>query len=53
MWTFEWQYKFGEGVWRRSRQNFDTIQQAADAAAKWMAVCAENDAIVEVRLVEG
>jgi hypothetical protein len=52
MWTFETQWNAAKGTWYRSGQRFKTAKEAADAAARWMLVNAENGSFLAVRLAK-
>lgn len=49
--SFEWSNQ-GAKHWVRSKQEFNTVDEAATEASSWMVVNFINDYIVSVRLVK-
>lgn len=50
MWTFEYRFVGIDG-WKRSNKGPTDMVTATIRAGQWMAICAENSEIIEVRLV--
>lgn len=50
--TFEWRWSWCEGDkgWTRRTSLLNTPEEAAEKAAEWMAICFDNEAIIETRL---
>lgn len=51
MFTFEFRYT-DEDDWSRSLRTDETMAAAAVRAGEWLLVCAENNALIQVRLVK-
>lgn len=51
-WSFETSWPHKPDEWIRTNRRFTTSEEAADAAMRWLAICAENSALVAVRLSE-
>jgi hypothetical protein len=50
MWLFEFRF-VGQTEWMRTQREPADIDTMSRFAASWMVACAENDAIIEVRMV--